>query len=147
MNGMCFPYALKRVMDDEELILVHGLYVGEHGVAAHAWVENDGLVWDWQSHCRHLSTDYCGRCDEDGDHPDDCDCRCDCLTNLPAGEPRWEWYGRNVAIAQSRFSQDEALRHCIDTGHYGPWIEPCFNCGSDLGMEKDLCCLECGETS
>lgn len=53
MPGHCFQYAVKQAMLDKSVTVVHGFITQPCSVPpernAHAWVEKNGIVRDWQT--------------------------------------------------------------------------------------------------
>lgn len=99
--GLCFPWAWRDVFDNGGT-LVHGMVTTpqkrpRHSYA-HAWVERDGKVYDWQT----MKAGHGGR-------------------HRGKGYPRDLFYDLYEPEEVRRFDQEEAMVNLPRYGHYGPW--------------------------
>jgi len=95
-QGDCFRWALWDAVHNGGT-LVHGwLQHPGTGVYAHAWVERDGLVYDWQS------------CDQGVG---------------PCPQLKKDFYQQNLPDAIARYPSNEVklVAKATKEGHYGPW--------------------------
>jgi len=99
--GLCFPWAWRDVFDNGGT-LVHGTVTAPQKrprhTYAHAWVERDGKVYDWQT----MKAGHGGR-------------------HRGKGYPRDLFYDLYEPEEVRRFDQEEAMVNLPRYGHYGPW--------------------------
>ena len=98
--GDCFRYAGKRAVQ-EKSDLYHGLVtnpMSEDPPYWHAWVEIDGTIYDWQCMKAGCGGKYCQK-----------------------GYPREVFYELFNPKNIKKYSNREAIRNMVQSGHWGPW--------------------------
>jgi hypothetical protein len=141
-KGDCYEVALHLVLEDKDLVLVHGWPVGQPGGTAipgerygHAWVE------------RTTSVTFPANDDHPEMHAEFVD-----FIDKSNGNDRMMPAAMAYNIGHldeehiARYSHDEALAKMVEYKHYGPWDEahpPLPDWAEDDDDYYE--CLECGE--
>lgn len=101
--GLCFPWA-NRYASERGGVVVHGLVTEPLSDPPHrylhAWVEDNGYVYDWQTMEAGHGGIYRGR-----------------------GWPREAFYDVFQPEHMVRYSWEQALANLVRQGHHGPWEE------------------------
>jgi predicted transcriptional regulator len=97
--GECFSYAWKKVASDPESKLIHGTVTDPWSGKSypHAWVEKDGIVYDWQT--MEVGTSKYGK----------------------KGWPVKEFYEAFTPTNVRAYTHSEALQKGVAEKQYGPW--------------------------
>ena len=93
--GQCYNLAGRYIHDHPKALLVHGTFNGIrfNGIDfnnPHAWIEEDGEVYDPVMDCQFPLQDY---------------------------------YNLFQAVANKKYTHQEACEKMLETEHFGPWNE------------------------
>lgn len=103
--GNCYPFAYRFIADSEwdtDVTLVHGTvsepFTDPPHEYLHAWIEKEGVVYDWQTMEASHGGQYSGK-----------------------GYPKSVFYELFDPKNMTKFDKEQALINLARNGHYGPW--------------------------
>ncbi|NIQ15498.1 MAG: hypothetical protein GTO02_14205 [Candidatus Dadabacteria bacterium] len=103
--GQCYSYALNLIKKsgwDEDVMLVHGTVSAPFSDPPHsynhAWIEKEGIVYDWQ----------CMEFGHGGKY-------------RSKGYPKAVFYELYDPQNMTRYDKEQALINAVRNGHFGPW--------------------------